>query len=247
MTAATARTAWVITTVDGAPDNTAYVLHTQDGGLTWDVQVQTAVGPGGFSWINAADQEHVWAVGGYSAALRAAPNIDAGFIWHTANGRDWSKQTEPAAGIVIGVDAVDANVAWAAGRQGVYRTLDGGTRWDFYDLLAMADANHIDSVEGGAKVWMSGDSFNVFYTDKGLSPDLTAQDWQNRTPTVLGDKVAFMVDFIDAQHGWIVGGAFGGNIGGVIAQTCDGGLTWQHQVWPDFQQIEKLEMAVTAQ
>jgi len=243
VTAATALTAWIITTAEGTPDNTGYVLHTRDGGFTWDTQVQAAIGPGGFSWIDAADEDHVWAVGGYSAALRSAPSIDPGFIWHTANGQNWSNQTEPAAGIVIGVDAVNANVAWAAGRQGVYRTLDGGNRWDFYDLLAMADANHIDSVEGGAKVWMSGDSFTVFYTDKGLAADLTSQDWQLRTPTALSDKVAFMVDFIDAQHGWIVGGAFSGNHGGVIAQTCDGGLAWQHQIWPDLQSIEKLEMA----
>ena len=246
VTAASAQTAWIIATVDGAPDGAGYVLRTRDGGLTWDTQLQAPVGPGGFSWINAADEGHVWAVGGYSAALSAAPRIDPGFIWHTANGQDWSKQAEPAAGIVIGVDAVNANVAWAAGRQGVHRTLDGGNRWDFYELFIMSDANHIDSVEDGAKVWASGDSFQVYYTDQGLNPNLTAQDWQNRTPAVLGNKVAFMVDFIDAQNGWIAGGAFGGSVGGVIAQTCDGGLTWQHQAWPELGSVERVEMAPTA-
>jgi len=246
VTAASAQTAWIITTVDGAPDNTGYVLRTRDGGLTWETQAQAPAGPGGFSWINAADEENVWAVGGYSAALSAAPHIDPGFIWHTANGQDWSKQAEPAAGIVIGVDAVNANVAWAAGRQGVHRTLDGGNRWDFYELFIMSDANHIDSVEGGAKAWVSGDSFQVYYTDEGLNPNLTAQDWQNRTPEVLRNKVAFMVDFIDAQNGWIAGGTFGGSPGGVIARTCDGGLTWQHQEWPEFLSVEKVEMAPAA-
>ena len=108
------------------------------------------------------------------------------------------------------------------------------------------DANHVDSIDGGARVWVSGDNFNVKYTDKGLSPNLTVDDWVDLTPQGLMSKVAYKVDFIDARHGWIAGGAFGADPGGVLARTCDGGVSWKWQVWEEFDPIRIVGMAPVA-
>ena len=56
-----------------------------------------------------------------------------------------------------------------------------------------------------------------------VAPAWKPNTWvpQNRLPTA---NELFAVDFVDATHGWEVGG------GGVILSTADGGTTWKEQV-----------------
>jgi photosystem II stability/assembly factor-like uncharacterized protein len=249
-TAVDAATAWIIANASQG----FYILRTTDGGAHWVIQKEVDFTVGVASWIDAADAQNAWVVGGYSAsrAKGAATVGKMGFIYHTNNGgQTWDLQLEtpddPVQQIVIGVDAVSANVAWAAGREGVYRTLDGGANWTYWLTWGgVTDANHVDSVEGGNRVWVSGDNFRVQYTDKGLLPALSVNDWEERTPNGIGRKVAFKVDFVDAQTGWIAGGNFGGDPGGVLARTCNAGLSWDWTTWQELDPISNVAMVHSA-
>lgn len=244
ITAVDANTAWAAAQSGGGENKTAHVLNTTDGGATWTVQTSFATGPGWINWIDAAGPNNIWASGGTSPALlgQGTGAGGNGYIYHSADGgRTWRLEFETPNGPVIGIDAVSATVAWAAGRFGAYRTLDGGKTWEFFNLVALADLNHVDSI-GGRQVWVSGDSFTVLYTDQGLAQPLPNSAWQNRTPAPLQNKVAYTVDFIDANNGWIAGGAFGADPSGVIARTCDGGINWEVSQWQDLDTIRSVQM-----
>jgi photosystem II stability/assembly factor-like uncharacterized protein len=250
VTAVDANTAWAIANPQGQAGSHFYVLHTADGGAHWAIQADIQIGFGLASWIDAADPQNVWIGGGHTASLAAQSEAadKGGFIYHsTDGGQTWRLELEtpsaPVNQVIIGVDAVDANVAWAAGREGVYRTVNGGDQWEYsHSWGGAADANHVSSVNGGRQVWVSGDNFTVQYTDQGLTPNLADIAWQNRTPLDIGRKVAFKVDFMDAQNGWIAGGDFGGDPGGVVAYTCNGGLSWGWQTWQDLSPIWQVAM-----
>jgi photosystem II stability/assembly factor-like uncharacterized protein len=247
ITATSATKAWAAVKTGDGVNNTAYVINTLDGGATWGVQASFDVGPGWINWIDAADANNIWAVGGRTTSLagQAAGADGAGFIYHSADGgRTWRLELEAPLGPVIGIDAVSATVAWAAARQGAFRTLDGGATWAYFDIVA-TDANAVDSI-GGEKVWVSGDYFNVLYTDKGLAQPLAQENWQDRSPAVLKSKVSYAVDFIDASNGWIAGGLMGADLGGVIARTCDGGLSWAFSRWEEFDPIRTVQMVPPA-
>jgi len=120
-------------------------------------------------------------------------------IWHsTDGGTGWSSQKRPSGtGMLLCVEAVDANNAWACGESGVIiHTTDGGATWskqesgvgvmlwgiDFIDAnqgwCVGADGTILATTDGGA-TWAAQDS--------GVSHDLTS------------------VSAIDASHVWACG------------------------------------------
>lgn len=246
ISAVSSKVAWAAA---GQPDplstvnNEGLVLGTKDGGVTWIVQHRLPTQEGWINWVSAADANNVWFSGGTSSALAAQAGGDArpGYIYHSGDGgRTWQLQLTAENGPVIGIDAVSATTAWAAGRYAAYRTLDGGQTWDTYSIFA-SDANHVDSI-GGKYVWVAGDYFGVMYTDDGLAQPLPPNSWQNRSPKAANSKVAYSVDFVDAMNGWIAGGVFTGDAGGVVARTCDGGINWQVSRWEDLDPIRIVQM-----
>ena len=122
-----------------------------------------------------------------------------------------------------GISAVDANIAWASGREGtVLRTLDGGRTWssvsvpdakalDFRDIEAF-DANNAVVLSIGP-----GDVSRVYRTDNG------GKSWalvlQNRDERAFFDCMAF-----DGQRGWMLGDPVDGKF--QIHATRDAGRTW---------------------
>jgi photosystem II stability/assembly factor-like uncharacterized protein len=248
-----AQRAWASATVfPPSGGNTGYILYTADGGATWTVQTSLPTQNGFISWVAAGDASNVWAAGGYTAALagsvgQGGPRAEAagGFILHSGDGGvTWQMQAETDS-IVIGLDADGAELVWGAGRYGAYRTLNGGDQWSFFNIFP-TDANHVDAVDGG-HVWVAGDNFTVLYTGEGLAAELPQRAWQDRSPAGLGGKVAYTVDFIDPENGWVAGGNFGASPGGVIATTCNGGLTWETQQWSEYDPIRTIDMAPVGQ
>jgi photosystem II stability/assembly factor-like uncharacterized protein len=126
--------AWVGT---GAAD-TARVLHTRDGGLTWDVAV-TAIAGGRSSGIAALafrDSLHGIALGGDVADADARTDNVA----VTADGgRTWRAGGRPGfSGAVYGAAAVPGRPGWvvAVGPKGLAYTTDEGATWTSLDTLA---------------------------------------------------------------------------------------------------------------
>lgn len=246
ITAAGSKVAWAVSTISGGTgtsSGTGYVLGTKDGGATWAIQGRVPTLEGWINWISAADANNVWFGGGTTSSLaaQAGDAVGPGFIYHSGDGgRTWQLQLTAESGPVIGIDAVSATTAWAAGRSAAYRTLDGGQSWETYSIFA-TDANHVDSI-GGKYVWVAGDYFVVMYTGDGLAQPLPPNAWQDRTPLAANSKVAYAVDFVDTMNGWIAGGIFTGDAGGVVARTCDGGINWQVSRWQDLDPIRTIQM-----
>jgi photosystem II stability/assembly factor-like uncharacterized protein len=122
-----------------------------------------------------------------------------------------------------GISAVDANVAWASGREGtVLRTIDGGAHWQ---AMPVAGAEKLDfrDVEGfsaDSAVVLSigpGADSRVYRTDDG------GRSWQlslqNADPRAFFDCMAF-----EGEHGWMLGDPVDGAF--QVYASADGGRTW---------------------
>ncbi len=182
------------------------ILHTQDGGLTWETQYEQGpdfegLGKGGlFSTHRLADVQFVdaqngWAVGSSENFYRENKWEHHGAILHTTDGGlTWQEQSNESLyndrdREFFAVDFINSQNGWALAARyfpspnvHLAHTSDGGTNWQWVDT----------DVEGTLAI---GYAF------------------------VQGD-----VFFSDPQHGWAIGG------NGTIIHTADGGATWTQQV-----------------
>jgi photosystem II stability/assembly factor-like uncharacterized protein len=191
------------------------VVHTTDGGNTW----QTQYGPlytdtrdyadMPLTSIAVTDAQHGWAVGALGAILR------------TTDGSTWSnRKTSFTDEDLHGVEFVDDLHGWAVGQGHLFRTGDGGQTWariaagtDFsFNTISFINAD--EGWAGGVYDWTSQSAL-MHTTDGG--------DTWSFVPT--GDEVwtfdIAKVQFLDADHGWILQ-----NYAGQMARTTDGGATW---------------------
>ncbi|MDN5780856.1 MAG: hypothetical protein L0H23_02350 [Luteimonas sp.] len=122
-----------------------------------------------------------------------------------------------------GISAVDGDVAWASGREGVVlRTLDGGKHWQLIDVPG-ADALDFRDIEGfdaDTAVILAigpGEASRVYRTGDG------GRSWQialhNRDPRAFFDCMVF-----DGQRGWMLGDPVESQF--QIHATDDGGRSW---------------------
>ncbi|HSD32098.1 MAG TPA: hypothetical protein VLB49_09330 [Gemmatimonadales bacterium] len=127
------RHAWVGT---GAAD-TARVLHTRDGGLSWDVVVTPLAGgpSAGIAALAFRDSLHGIALGGDVADVSArtdnvAVTADGGRTWRVGGRPRFS-------GAVYGAAIVPGRPGWvvAVGPQGLDYSTDDGTTWTTLDTL----------------------------------------------------------------------------------------------------------------
>lgn len=140
-----------------------------------------------------------------------------------------------------GISAVDADVAWASGREGtVLRTLDGGKHWQ---VIKVPDAGELDfrDVEGfdaGSAVILGigpGEASRIYRTgDGGKTWQLALQ---NRDPRAFFDCMAF-----EGERGWMLGDPVDGRF--QIYATADAGRDWT--LLPDGPKAEEGEAAFAA-
>lgn len=111
---------WVV----GEGENVANIYHTNDGGLTWDVQWS---GVATLMQVRMVDARTGWAVGGDLSTLRPKALL----LKTTDGGVTWTPETLDADFILFNIDAVDTTHAWAVGYNlatgncGVLRFTDG--------------------------------------------------------------------------------------------------------------------------
>jgi photosystem II stability/assembly factor-like uncharacterized protein len=101
------------------------LLHSPDGGATWETQWGGGAADLRLSDIDMADARSGWAVGDGSAVRKA-------LILHTTDGGDhWAAQDPGAVGFdLAAVYALDARTAWAVGDgEQILATSDGGATW----------------------------------------------------------------------------------------------------------------------
>jgi photosystem II stability/assembly factor-like uncharacterized protein len=196
------------------PATEGNILHTADGGQTWEVQQEYN---SCLMAVHFVSRLRGWAVG------------ESGKILTTINGGDtWTAQTAGTNYILYGVDFVDDSYGWIAGADDpyygdgrVWRTTDGGAHWtqsgyfEGWDNCGKYSIDFVDrsigyvagAEEGKGSVHKTTDGGQT-WIEKPLGGDY---------PTLRG------LNFISANEGWVVGDD------GFIAHTTNGGDTWDLQ------------------
>lgn len=223
-------------TVAWASGSGSTVLHTTDGGATWQKVIVTADRVD-FRDIDAIDEQTAYLLSiGNGPASRIYKTTDAGATWTPQFLNDdpnvfldamtfW----DASRGLVIG-DSIDGHFT-------LLRTDDGGAHWTRVppDSLPPALPNEGAFAASGTNIAMVGTDHvwigtGASTTARVLRSSDRGRTWQVAdTPIVAGASAGiFSVAFRDARHGVIVGGDYRKESEAVdnLAVTSDGGVTW---------------------
>ncbi|HNX49525.1 MAG TPA: YCF48-related protein [Thermoanaerobaculaceae bacterium] len=220
------------TATEPYPEHRAVILHTADGGTTWQTQYASDLQIS-LTAVDFLDASKGWAVG-----FATSSALEGGTILHTADGGlTWMRQQPSDA--FGDVEFVDANRGYAVGMDyasawgtPVQRTMDGGATWEklrqakqdneaLRGLTVFADrviavGDH-DFVSRASDPWGNAGAYNgdELFTQHYASIHYKLED----------------IAFAGADNGWAVGRRSyePGVWGQVILHTPDGGETWQTQ------------------
>lgn len=198
------------------------ILHTRDGGETWEEQdsgVHVLL-----EKVHFVDRQHGWAVGGWPRDYELAIKGGMGVILATANGGEtWDIQLDSVGGWLSGLTFLDRKDGWAVGEFGtIWRTKNGGIYWEQMRNAPtpawLYDVHFIDGQRG----WTVGRFETVMRTEDG------GESWMHEPmPTLrrpFGLSLNFRaVRFANPRQGWIVGQH------GNILHSADGGKSWQRE------------------
>jgi photosystem II stability/assembly factor-like uncharacterized protein len=200
------------------------ILHTSDGGRTWQRQSKESkrthylfVNRG----IHFANSQNGWIVG------------DEGIILHTSTGGlVWQKQETGMQPLNIrgvkmpvdlfGVHFVDHNNGWAVGGVGaVIYTENGGLTWKKQRSGTTEILWGISCIDKD-NCWAVGSRGTIVHTSSGGNKLLgMIGGWKKQESGTGADL--YGVHFVDKDNGWAVG------VGG-LTHTSNGGKTWETQV-----------------
>ncbi len=176
------------------------IVGTVDAGDHWSAQPTPVTND--LRGVDFLDDAFGYAVGGSGRMLR------------TSNaGASWVKLASGASRVLNGIDVIDATRAAAAGREGIFRTSDGGATWrhqtsGLADVIWLRDVDFISPLRG----WTVGYGGQIFSTTNA------GGSWRQRTSGTSEHLEA--VTFLTSKWGWAVGR------NGVVLQTVDGGANW---------------------
>jgi photosystem II stability/assembly factor-like uncharacterized protein len=216
------------------------ILHTADGGATWQVQRPRVPGDPfvpaetlmDVTFVNAAEGV---VVGAEPPPTPFPPVLEGpSLVLRTTNGgRDWEPVSLPmtpasmkAALHFVCFGTGGAGITFGAGVSGdvFLRSRDAGRTWEHVDGVAAGSGACV----GGAELWAVGAGPRAFY-----SPDAGAS-WQDRSAPLRavfeGELLA--AAFTSSAEGWAVGTETVPHPGGtsvmvpVAVRTTDGGLSW---------------------
>ena len=155
---------------------------------------------------------------------------DGYFVRTEDGGNHWKTGRLQVTGVIVGrnehlqaVNIVDANFAVAAGFDGVaYKTFDRGATWQSIGYpnlpgdLFIRDVKFINHDLGYVTGSHPGSAEIMFRTSDGGATWLPVN--------AAGEQ---SLDFVDANHGWVMGP------NGTGSRTTDGGATWQQMLLPN--------------
>jgi len=192
------------------------IVRTVDGGTTWQtIQPQ---GSGQRLWdVEYASADTVFLAG------------DNGTISRSTNaGATWASIQSGAAGVTHGLDATDAQHAWAAQDAGeIAYTINGGRQWIratvqgfdvFGQIMAVAFADNSTGWAGGNDTFFGGSRGVLSRSSNG------GKTWQEQLE--ISDFTFNGLETIDTLTAFAVGG-FDFTGGGLVLRTTDGGIFWQ--------------------
>ncbi len=181
------------------PADTSLVLHTYDGGKTWERKYFPRNGePYGIYALWAITNERVWVISDTVALL----TTDEGSTWTEANVHDHFRDIyfrNTSSGFLLADHAV-------------YKTSDGGSTWGrktgFNNIQFLRTLDFADSLRG----WIVG--------HPGIGPEVTFLTIDGGDNWSLSSFNFSSIDFSDAENGWALGEDRH------VFRTRDGGRTW---------------------
>ena len=187
------------------------ILHTTNGGATWEAQSS------GTDWhlydVTFINANEGWVVG------------EQGTILHTEDGgSSWNPQTSNTTHTLQSVCFIDNMTGWVVGDAAILHTTNGGNSWD--DQLSGVPEEYRDErlnavfFKNASVGWAGGDIWDEIVlctNDGGIS--WTAED------LCPGHRMMMMRDiyFTDSDNGWIL-------CGDRFLHTVDGGASWELDV-----------------
>jgi len=220
-----AEVGWVVGR--GPGDGYGTIVHTTDGGDTWERQGAVGEIPDTqLASVSAIDGCNAWVAGGESDGF--------GVILRTTDGgKSWVRQGAvgriPDLGTVA-VYAVNNQIAWVVGEDGlILHTINGGRTWT-RQAQDVAPGYSLEGVYGSdaRNVWVVGGK------DQSPCPDDICgiilhssnggRTWEQQTFTPSAGNLGgylITVHGLDAKNVWAVGNAS-------VIHSTDGGETWQN-------------------
>jgi photosystem II stability/assembly factor-like uncharacterized protein len=190
------------------------ILHTTDGGNTWETQE-----------VEGGKLHYLSSVHFPNTQLGYAVGADFSFIRTTNGGKLWIDETlTPLPAFTMGYNSVffkDNQNGWLTNNKGyVSYTRDGGISWNGSNIGSKLDLTAVFFINN-MKGWVIAKNHLVFHTtDGGIS-------WnQQKINNTSCDSTTFFNNlfFINDQDGWIVSGTT--NFGATIYHTTNGGVEW---------------------
>lgn len=200
----------------------AVILHTQDGGTTWERQYES-------DKEDMADMDFVGAEKGWIAGITLHDGEITGTILHTDDGENWEAQFEMEDVQLSGIDFINQNEGWAVGYNTdggnwlLFHTIDSGDSWQEqarFDRYRLSDIYFIDSQTG----WAIGNTI-IYTNDGGVTWSPRLNGIEDARDGILPNWILEDICFSDEKSGWIVSSR-----GGRLIRTEDGGDSWQ---WVD--------------
>lgn len=222
------------------------VLHTGDGGATWETQF--SVEGAWLRCIGFATDQRGW-FGTLTEPSRLFETSDGGATWTLVE--DLPAEAPVA---ICGLSVVDENVVYASGTNfpdkpaGVMKSVDGGRTWTGIDMnehaSMLVDVHFRDEQHG----WVVGGTADVPSSERGnLTPVVLATEdggrsWENRLagidPPLGQGEWGWKIDFVTDDVGYVSLENF--DDGGIL-KTVDGGRTWARKEVNDPQGNANLE------
>jgi len=140
---------------------TAVMLHTGDGGASWEKQ--TLALPKGRAvklWaVCFVDEENGWAVGAVSDSATGDPVGGQGIVCHTVDGgKSWKTHMMPGSvRLLVSVTSIDTSHCWAVDLAGtVVSTGDGGKSWGQTTTEKNGGMCYAIAFADGSNGWIGG-------------------------------------------------------------------------------------------
>jgi photosystem II stability/assembly factor-like uncharacterized protein len=200
--------------------NFGRILHTDDGGTTWNDQTRGTIAS--LKSVFFANAKVGW-IGGENSTLGAT--TDGGVTWM------WKRPAGESHGTFMAMSFVDEHTGWIVDNYGrILHTADGGNTWTEQvsgTTWAITSVQFLDAQEGWA---VSANTEILHTTDSGThwtKKDLASVHAGNDIAVVYDD-----IFFFNRSKGWIATNALVSSVANATApvvSTSDAGETWTAQ------------------